>query len=445
MLFLATNRITNMQFYPMKKYINLFSSALLAVSLQVTAAEEIDAVAVVVNDSIISKREVDSRLNDFVRQLELQGQRLPPMQALKKQVVERMIVDRIQLEMAKAQGIHIDDLTLNKMLEGIAQKNRSTLEDMRRMLEAKGIRYEDFREQTREDMIIRQLQQRMIYSRVKVSQQEIDIFLEQQKQSGEAANDEYHLGHILIATPEAASPEDVNKALTTARNVIEEINTGKDFNDIALKYSDGRNALKGGDLGWRTAAELPPLFLDEARELEKGQISKPLRSASGFHIIQLVDKKTQQHLVKQTHARHILIKSDAITTDEEARQKIQSLKQRLDAGEDFAELAQEFSQDPGSKNSGGDLGWAARGTFVPRFDQVMNSLRINETSEPFKSQFGWHIIQVLERRQHDETEQLIRSNAERSIQNRKAEEELQLWIRQARDEAYVEYRIELDG
>ncbi len=434
-----------MQFTPMKKITYILISTLLSLSLQTNAAQEIDSVAVVVNDSIISKREVDSRLNDFIRQLELQNQRLPPMNVLKKQVVERMIVDRIQLEMAKAQGIHIDDLTLNKMLEGIAQKNRSSLDNMRRMLEAKGIRYEDFREQTRDDMIIRQLQQRMIYSRVKVSQQEIDIFLEQQKQSGEAANDKYHIGHILIATPEAASPEDVNKALTTARNVIKEINEGGEFNDIALKYSDGRNALKGGDLGWRNAAELPPLFLDAARDLDKGHISEPLRSASGFHIIQLIDKQTQQHLIKQTHARHILIKSDAITSDEEARKIIQSVKQRLDNGEDFAKLAEEFSQDPGSKNNGGDLGWASAGTFVPRFDQVMNSLRKNEISEPFKSQFGWHIIQVLDRRQHDETEQLIRANAERSIQNRKADEELQLWIRQARDEAYVEYRIELDG
>ena len=432
-----------MQFLSMKNYIYFFSLFISIFSSTTMAAETLDTVAVVVNDSIISQREVDNRFNDFKHQLELQGQRLPPESLLKKQVVERMILDKIQLQMASAQGIHIDDLTLNKMLEGIAQKNKTSLESMRRMLQRKGIRYEDFREQTRNDMIIRQLQQRMIYSRVKVSQQEIDIFLDQEKQSGDAANDKYHLAHILIATPEAASPEEVNKALNKAQSAKQDISQGKSFNDIALNYSDGRHALKGGDLGWRTAAELPPLFLDSARQMQKGEVSEPLRSAGGFHLIQLIDKKTQQHIIKQTHARHILIKPDQITSNEQARKQMQSIKKRLDQGEDFAKLAEEFSQDPGSKNNGGDLGWATEGTFVPRFTQVLKSLNKQQISEPFKTQFGWHIIQLLDRRQQDETEQLIRQKAEMAIQNRKADEELQLWLRQARDEAYVEFRVEL--
>lgn len=432
-----------MQFLSMKNYIYFFSLFISIFSSTTMAAETLDTVAVVVNDSIISQREVDNRFNDFKHQLELQGQRLPPENLLKKQVVERMILDKIQLQMASAQGIHIDDLTLNKMLEGIAQKNKTSLESMRRMLQRKGIRYEDFREQTRNDMIIRQLQQRMIYSRVKVSQQEIDIFLDQEKQSGDAANDKYHLAHILIATPEAASPEEVNKALNKAQSAKQDISQGKSFNDIALNYSDGRHALKGGDLGWRTAAELPPLFLDSARQMQKGEVSEPLRSAGGFHLIQLIDKKTQQHIIKQTHARHILIKPDQITSNEQARKQMQSIKKRLDQGEDFAKLAEEFSQDPGSKNNGGDLGWATEGTFVPRFTQVLKSLNKQQISEPFKTQFGWHIIQLLDRRQQDETEQLIRQKAEMAIQNRKADEELQLWLRQARDEAYVEFRVEL--
>jgi len=415
-----------------------FSSHLMAI-------EEIDSVAIIVNENIISNQEINNRLEDFKGQLQLQGKKLPPEKLLKKQVIERIILDSIQLQLAKAQGIKVDDLTLNKALETIARKNRTTLDEMHRMLENKGISYKNFREQTRKDMIIRQIQKRMIYSRVKVSQQEIDIFLEQQKISGDAANDKYHLAHILIATPEAASPDDVTKALNKAKQVISRLNEGESFNDVALRFSDGRHALKGGDLGLRGAAELPSLFLDAARRLEIEEVTQPLRSAGGFHIIKLVDKKTQQHLVKQTHARHILIKADEITSNEEARIKLNQVKVKLNEGGDFAKLAAEFSQDPGSKNNGGDLGWASEGTFVPRFTEVMNTLQEGQTSEPFRSQFGWHIIQVLERRQQDETEQLIRQKAELAIQNRKADEELQLWLRRARDEAYVEYRTENDS
>jgi len=417
-------------------FITFFSTRLYAI-------EEIDSVAIIVNDGIISHQQVNNQLNNFKRQLKLQGQSLPPEKLFKKQVIERIILDSIQLQHAKSQGISVDDLSLNKALEAIAESNNTSLEKMLKALESKGISYKSFREQTRKEMIIRQLQKRMIYSRVKVSQQEINIFLEQQKLSGEAANDKYNIAHILIATPEAAAPEDISLALEKAKKVVLKLKNGESFNDIALRYSDGRHALKGGKLGWRSAAQLPTLFLNTARSLNKDQISEPLRSAGGFHIIKLLDKKTQQHIVKQTHARHILIKADEITSSDDARKKLTSIKKRLDQGEDFATLAAKFSQDPGSKNNGGDLGWATEGSFVPRFTEVMNSLKDNQISEPFKSQFGWHIIQVLERRQQDETEQLIRQKAELAIQNRKAEEELQLWLRRARDEAYVDYRMDL--
>ena len=412
---------------------------------RVAAIEELDSIAIVVNDNIISTQEVSNRLEDFKRQLDLQGKKSPPLNLLKKQVVERMIIDSIQLQLAKAQGIHIDDLSLNQALEGIAKNNKTTLENMRRTLQKKGMNYENFREQTRKDIMIRQIQQRMIYSRVKVSQQEIDIFLEQQKQSGQKANDKYHLAHILIATPEAASAEDIADALKKSETVLAELKNGKSFSDVALKHSKGRHALQGGDLGWRSAAQLPSLFLDTARSLKKGNTSKPLRSASGFHILKLIDLKTQQLLVNQTHARHILIKADQITSDEQARKQLTLVKKRLDKGEDFSTLAAKFSQDPGSKNNGGDLGWTAEGTFVPRFTKVMKSLKANQISEPFKSQFGWHVIQVLGRRQQDETDTLIRQKAELAIQNRKADEELQLWLRRARDEAYVDYRMKIDS
>lgn len=406
------------------------------------AIEEIDAIAVIVNEDIISKQQINSRLADFTRQMKLQKQNLPPEKLLRKQVVERMILDSIQMQQAKAQGIRIDDLGLNSALESIANKNRTTLDKMRRMLESQGINFATYREQIRKDMIIRQLQQRMIYSKVRVSEQEIDIFLEQQKKSGKAANDSYRLSHILIATPEAASPEEVKLALLKANKVIGLLKS-KSFSDIALEFSDGRNALKGGDLGWREAAQLPPLFLNAARKLSKGDISPALRSAGGFHILKLVDKKTQTHIIKQTHARHILIKTDEITNDQAAEKQLTEIKTQLENNADFAQLAAEFSQDPGSKSNGGDLGWAKEGSFVPKFTEVMNSLEVNQISKPFKSQFGWHILQVLGRRQQDDTQQLIRKKAQMAIQNRKAEEQLQLWIRRARDEAYVVFLSEV--
>ena len=259
----------------MKTFLLTLISTLALFSGRVSAIEELDSIAIVVNDNIISTQEVSNRLNDFKRQLDLQGKKLPPLNLLKKQVVERMIIDSIQLQLAKAQGIHIDDLTLNKALDGIAKNNKTSLNEMRRTLQSKGINFESFREQTRKDMMIRQIQQRMIYSRVKVSQQEIDIFLEQQKQSGQKANDKYHLAHILIATPEAASAEDIAAALKMSEKALKEIKNGKSFSDVALNYSKGRHALQGGDLGWRSAAQLPSLFLDTARTLKKGMTSDP--------------------------------------------------------------------------------------------------------------------------------------------------------------------------
>ncbi len=424
-------------------YLTLFVFTLF--TSRVFALEELDSIAIIVNDETISAQQIEKRLNDFRRQISIQGQTPPPEESLKKQVIERMILDSIQLQLAKTQGIEIDDLSLNKALEKIADNNQSTLADMSKVLQSRGINYTDFREQTRNDMIIQQLQQRIIVGLVKVSPQEIDIFLSQQKESGDTANDKYHLAHILIATPEAPSPEEIQAARKKAEQAIARLEKGEAFNDVALHFSDGRQALQGGDLKWRSAAELPPLFLNAARILSKNQISQPLRSASGFHVLKLIDKKTQTHIVSQTLARHILIKADEVTSNDDARKKLLKIKTRLDNGEKFADLAAEFSQDPGSKNSGGDLGWSTEGTFVPRFTEVMNSLKKNQISEPFKSQFGWHIIQVLDRRKQDETDQRIRQKAERAIQNRKADEELQLWLRRARDEAYVEFKNNTNG
>lgn len=402
------------------------------------AAEKIiDTIVAVVDNDVITALDLKQRVNEIKLQIRNKGKPLPSENILRKQVLERMILNSIQLQLAKAQGIQIDDVRLNKILQSIAKSNNLTLDDMRRELENEGISFDRFREQTRQDIIIRQLQQRMVNDRIQVSDQEIDYFLKQQ--SGQN-NDKYHLAHILIGTPEAASPADIRKALNKAENILLQLKDGASFRQMALKYSEGRQALNGGDLGWRKASELPDIFLQAVKNMKPGEVSAPLRSAGGFHIIKLIDKSSQKHIVQQTHARHILIKTDEITSDEEARKKLLDIKQRLDNGEDFAKLAAEFSADPGSKNNGGDLGWASQGNFVPRFEKVMNSLQPGEISEPFRSQFGWHILQVLERRKQDETDKIKRQKAREAITKRKAEEALQLWLRRIRDEVYVEYK-----
>lgn len=423
----------------------ILSTLLIITSLTAQALQSLDHIVAVVNEDVITHLELQQRIKEFTRQMKEKGIPIPDEKILKKQVLERMLIDSAQMQVAKSQGIHIDDLTLNKMLENLARNNQMTLENLRKSLTTEGINFENFREQTRKDLTISQLQNRMVFDRIRISPQEIDHFLEQEAKDGESSGDKYHLAHILIAIPEAASPEDISKSADKAKKIISIIEQGESFRNTALKYSQGQQALNGGDIGWRTAAELPSLFLNAAKTMKTGEISKPLRSASGFHIIKLIEKKTQQHLVKQTHARHILIRSDEITTEEQVRKKMSELKARLDKGEDFAALAKKHSQDPGSKVNGGDLDWSSEGSFVPRFEKVMNSLKINEISEPFRSQFGWHIVQVLERRQQDETQQLKRNRAKEAIKKRKSDEELQLWLRRVRDEAYVEYKIDLDS
>jgi peptidyl-prolyl cis-trans isomerase SurA len=424
-------------------FIYLFSLLTVLSCAGVSANQTLDSIAAVVNEDIITRAELKQRIEEFKRQLRARGTSIPSDDIMHKQVLERMIVDSIQLQMAKAQGIRVDDLTLNRMLENIAGNNKLTLDELRRSLEADDLSYQAFREQTREDMTIRQLQQRMVYNRIRVSDQEIEQFLEQQAE--EDNKEQYHVGHILIATPEAATPEDISKALDRAQKVIAHLQDGEAFNSVAQQFSDGQQALNGGDLGWRTPAELPSLFLDTVQTMQPGEFSTPLRSAGGFHVLKLIDKKSQKHIVKQTHARHILIRPDQITSEQQVIDKLKSIRQQLVNGADFATLAEEYSQDPGSKNNGGDLGWQSPGSFVQRFEQVMDSLNIGEISEPFRSQFGWHIVQVLERRKEDETEQVKKQEAEKAIKNRKAEEELQLWLRRIRDEAYVEYRTDQPG
>ncbi len=398
----------------------------------------LDQIVVVVNDDVITQTMLNNRVNDFRKQLDPnQLARIDP-ETLKKQVLERMIRDTIQTQQAKQFGITVDDLMLNRMLERLAKSNNLTLDDFRNAIESQGINYARFREQTRNELIINQLQQRVVASKINVSDQEVKQYIEQNENGG-SANVVFHLRHILIATPETASPEDLNAAKQKADSVYKKITHGSNFEDMAIKYSSGRNALKGGDLGERKANELPLLFVEAVKDLNPGETSKPIKSASGFHLLQLVNSSNDEIMVQQTNARHILIRTSSDVSDKQAREKLLELKQKIESGKSFAELASEFSEDPTTKIKGGDLGWYGPGEFVPAFEDVANSMDVGHLSEPFKTQFGWHLIEVLERRQHDQGKTNKQNQARSTIKKRKIDEELRLWLRRIRDEAYVEF------
>ena len=404
----------------------------------VMARQALDKIVAVVNDDVITQNELDDRVSDFIVQLKLDKNDRSQIKALSRQVLERMISTRIQLQMASQMGITIDDISLNRMIEQIAQSNNISIDDLKSTLEADGIKFSRFREQTREELIIKQLQQRLVASKVSISEQETQRFIETNltKNNG---NEKYLIQHLLIATPESASPDAIAQAQKKTHQLLAEIKNGADFNTLAIHQSDGRNALKGGDLGWRTSSELPESFVAAVKQLEKGETSQPVHSASGFHLLKLLDRSSNTNMITQTLARHILIRTSNEVSDDDARTLLTQLKDRIQQGEDFATLASEYSQDPGSKIKGGDLGWADPGTFVTEFEDVMDNLKKQEVSNPFRSQFGWHILQVLNRRDQDKTQDNLKAQASKVIHKRKYDEELNLWLRRIRDEAYVEY------
>ena len=402
------------------------------------ALEALDSIAIVVNNDVITSKELEDKINYYQNQIRLSSGSISDIDSLKKQVLERMIRDKVQLQQAAQLGIQIDDISLNRMIDAMAQKNNLSLNQLRTTLEQEGIDFADFRNQTREELIIQELQKRMVADKVNVTPQEVKQLLESNA-AQEKSGIEFHLLHILIATPENASPENIQLAQKKVDNIYQQLLEGADFKQLAIRESNGSNALNGGDLGTRKANELPELFLNAIEGLQPGDISKPVRSASGFHLLKLASSSSNVEMVTQTHARHILIKTSADITDDDARQSLLDLKQRIEQGEDFADLANEYSEDPGSKIKGGDLGWANPGTFVETFERVMESLTNGEMSEPFKSQFGWHLMQVLDRRDIDMAKTVMEAKAMQAIRARKIDEELRLWLRKIRDEAYVEY------
>ena len=414
---------------------------LLAMAAQ-AAVQPLNRIVAVVNDDVITATELDRRLAMIRDQIRAADNRMPPEEVLRKQVLDRMVLEKLQLQLAERNHIRVDDETLNNALRGIARQNGLSLDDFRQVLENDGQDWAEFREEIRRQIQINQLRQQMVGARITVSEQEVDNLLASQAAWG-SQNREYHLGHILIEVPEAASPEEVKAARARAEEVLTKLRQGTDFAKLAIQYSSGQNALSGGDLGWRKAGRLPSLFAERVQEMQPGDISGLIRSPSGFHIIKLLETRgDERRLVAQTRVRHILLKPDRTRTEAETRTRLQQLRERIRNGESFANLARSHSQDKVSAARGGDLGWVSPGDLVPRFEEAMNKLQPGEVSEPVKTRFGWHLIQVLERRKQDNTEAFRRARAREMIRKRKIEEELQLWLRRLRDEAYVEYRLE---
>jgi len=407
-----------------------------------TAEIPLDRIVAVIENDIIMQSELDTRLRTVVGQMQQQGVKLPSSSVLENQVLERMILTKIQLQRAEETGIRVDDETLNRTISNIAAGNKVSLSQFREILEKDGFSYEQFRENIRDEIIVSRLRQRQVDNRISITSNEIDNVLSNMEFQGKTET-EYLLHHILISLPETPALDEEEQARLVAAKVLEDLRAGQNFATMATTISDGQRALEGGNLGWRKKNEIPTLFSTQIATMEKGDISELIKSSSGFHIVKLADvRSSEKHMITQTKARHILIKVDELTTAEDARIRLDQLKTRLEGGDDFAKLAKAHSDDKISAAQGGELGWSSPGRMVLEFENIMNQLEPNEISDPFTTQFGWHLLQVLERREHDDTENARRKKASEEIRRRKSEEAHQNWLRHLRDEAYVEYRLD---
>lgn len=426
-------------------FVQFFLSCLFSFGyIHAQAAEivKMDRIVAVVDQTVITEQELESRMRTLTAQLSKQGTELPPENIFRKQILERLISDALLLQYAAQTGLKVDDNQLDRTIERIAEQNNMSVKEFTNALNADGISISKFRADIRNEITIARLREREVESRVNVSESEIDNFLTTQASSNEN-RDEYEISHILIRTPEEGSTEEIQKARAKVDEVLKALQDGSSFAKVSASYSDAPNALEGGNLGWKTSAQLPTLFLESLKNMQPGDVSTPLRSPNGFHILKLTNKRggNSPLVIEQTHARHILIKLSEIVSESDAKKKMDGIKERLDNGEKFEVLARQFSED-GTASNGGDLGWVNPGDTVPQFEKAMNELKDNQISEPVRSPFGWHIIQVLERRKQDMSKEAARLKARQEIRARKAEESYQDWLRELRDRAYVEYRLE---
>ena len=399
----------------------------------------LDGIAAIVNDGVVLRSEVEIQLQVVLDNFAQQQEQLPPRDVIEAQVLERLIIKRIQLQRAERLGIRIPDDMLNSAINNVAKNNNTTFAEFPQLLEDEGVNYEDYRQELREQITIEQLRQRDVASRIQISPSELESFLILQKDR-DALNFDYDLLHILIPVSASASDNQIKSAKILSNEIYERVTEGEKFETLAMEYSQGQQALNGGKLGWLKGEQLPTSFIEAASKLEKGDTCEPFRSSSGFHLILLNDFRGQEPILEeQIHVRHILIKTNEILDDDAAKEKMKTIRDQIIKDGDFGAIAAATSEDTGSAQEGGDMGWTGLGFFVPEFEAVVNSLVKDEISEPFKSRYGWHIVQLLGNRIYDNTEDIRRNKAIESIRNSKLSDEIELWARQLRDEAFVEY------
>lgn len=405
----------------------------------------VNKIVVVVNDDVITSQEVEERMQNIVRRLQAQGTALPKEEDLRKQLLERMIVDRAQLQLAKENGFKVDDVLLDRSMQRLAEQNKLSLQEFRNQIERDGTSYASFREEVREDILIQRIREREVDSKIQVSELEVDNYLAAEEQAPKVKQ-ELNLAQILVRIPENAAPEVIAKQLAKAEDIQKKLQSGEDFAKLSATFSDAPEALKGGDIGWREQDKLPRIFVDAINRIKVGEVSEIVRSANGFHLVKLNGRRDLPKgadapaAPQQTNVSHILIKVNQVVTAAEAKAKLEDIRKKiLDKTATFEDMAKQFSNDL-SAAKGGELGWIFPGDTVPEFEQAMNKLQIGQISEPVQSPFGFHLIKVTERKSDELSPERKRVAARQALRERKSEEELQSWIRELRDRAYVEFR-----
>jgi peptidyl-prolyl cis-trans isomerase SurA len=408
-----------------------------------SSGELLDRVAATVNEGVVLLSEVDEQMMMLTERLRQQKLDMPPQNVLRQQVLERLVMQELQMQRAERAGIQVSDEVLNNALRDLADQNHIPLARLPDALASQGIDYASYRDGLRKELAMQMLRQRDVFARINVSPREIDQFLDRQKKMPSAEH-EYNISHILIAVPQAATPEQLAEAEKKANDVYQKATGGEDFARLAVTNSNAQTALEGGALGWRKGPELPTFLGEVIAGLKAGDVTQPIRTPSGFHIVKLneIRGNSTSSIINQVHVRHILLKPNELQDDATVQQKLSTIRDRIvNKGENFAAVAAVVSEDPGSASEGGDMGWTGPGAFVPEFEKQIAQLQPDEISEPFRTQFGWHIVQLLGRRQFDNTQDLIRQRAFQALRESKADEETELWLRRLRDEAYVEYKL----
>ena len=403
----------------------------------------LDQVVAIVDEDVILQTELEARINTITSRLSAQGTALPPRQVLEERVLDQLITESIQMQMADRAGMRISDNELNETMANIAERNGMSLPQFENQLEAEGVTYNQAREQIRKEMLTSRVQQRQVGNRVRVTDREVENYLESLEARG-GNNAQYRLAYIFVSVDDPSDEAEVDAAREKAERLRSEIANGRDFREVAVAESDASNALEGGDMGWRAEGQLPSLVAPVVPELPVGEPSDVLENNSGFHLVMVMDKRggEQQQMIQQHRVRHILVRPSEATTDSQAETVIRDLYQQLQNGASFSALAREYSDDPVSGSDGGNLGWVSPGQMVPAFEQAMLDADIGELRGPFRSQFGWHILQVQERRQKDISGDVRDAEARQAIYRRKFETELQNWLQEIRDEAFVEFKGE---